>query len=80
MEQQIEYEQEFEELPVAPTVKVEREKGYGRIADLEDEEPADVDELRRWVVWQLYGPVLTLGRRPNWDAILHGGDEGGGMI
>lgn len=51
------------ELPVSPTVRVERTGGYGTVADLEEEEPIDAGELARMVAWQLYEPVLRLPGR-----------------
>ena len=46
--------------PVSPTVRIEKQDHYGQIADLEDEEPADLAELDRMVLWQVWGPVLAL--------------------
>ena len=74
---------EESELPVSGAVRVQRRKGYGTVADLDDEAPADIGELQRMVAWQMYAPLLELpgrhGRRGrivldasgeiDWDAI-----------
>lgn len=58
-------EMEFDvtQLPVTIAVRVERHKGYGTVADLEDEAPADINELNRITAWQMWMPLLSLGRR-----------------
>jgi hypothetical protein len=47
-------------VPVRPTLKREEGSGYGTIAELEGEEPADPVELERMATWELWGPVLKL--------------------
>lgn len=50
------------DVPVKPTLRVERAGRHGRIAELSGEEPADAVELERWATWQLWGPILGLPR------------------
>jgi hypothetical protein len=71
------------ELPVSGVVRVQRRTGYGTVADLEDEAPADIGELQRTIAYEMYGPIIDLpgrGRRlghvvldangeVDWDAI-----------
>lgn len=51
------------ELPVSGAIRVQRQRGYGSIPDLDDEAPADVAELERLIAWQQYGPILALPDR-----------------
>jgi hypothetical protein len=51
------------ELPVSGVVRVQRRKGYGTVADLDDEAPASICELQRMVAWQMYAPLLALAGR-----------------
>jgi hypothetical protein len=51
------------DIPVSGAVRVQRRKGYGTVADLDDEEPADIGELQRMVAWQMYAPLLELPGR-----------------
>ncbi len=68
------------EVPASALVRVERERGYGSVPGLDDEELADPDKLERQVCLQEWGPILALpvprqwqGPRPtrdefgNWD-------------
>lgn len=48
------------EVPVSPVLKPIRNKGYGRIADLPDEELATPAELERMVFIDQFGPILAL--------------------
>jgi hypothetical protein len=71
------------ELPVSGVVRVQRRTGYGTVADLDDEAPADIGELQRISAYEMYGPLIDLpgrGRRlghvvldangeVDWDAI-----------
>jgi hypothetical protein len=41
-------------------VQVQRSKGYGNVADLEDEEPASLRELERQIFMAEWGPILAL--------------------
>ena len=54
---------EESELPVSGAVRVVRRKGYGTVADLEEEGPADIGELQRIVAYDMYGPVIALPGR-----------------
>lgn len=54
---------EMSDLPVTSSVKVQRQRGYGSIPDLDDEAPADINELQRMVAWQQYEPLLILPGR-----------------
>ena len=54
---------EESELPVSGAVRVVRRKGYGTVADLEEEGPADIGELQRIVAYEMYGPVIALPGR-----------------
>ena len=85
MKQVIEMTDEIEEseLPVSGAVRVVRRQGYGTVADLDDEAPADIGELQRIIAYEMYGPIIALpgrGRRlgrvvldangeVDWDAI-----------
>lgn len=60
-EQQMEID--ASELPVIGAVSVLRQRGYGTIADLDDEAPADVHELQRLIAWRDYEPILSLRGR-----------------
>lgn len=51
------------ELPVTIAVTVQRKTGYGVVADLDGEEPADTHELQCLVAWADYGPILALPGR-----------------
>lgn len=51
------------DLPVSVIVRVQRNIGYGSVADLDDEELADVHELQCLAAWAQYGPVLALPGR-----------------
>lgn len=51
------------ELPVLGVVRVQRQTGYGTVADLDDEAPADIGELQRIIAYQMYGPVIDLPGR-----------------
>ncbi len=51
------------ELPVSGAIRVQRERGYGSIPDLDDEAPAEAGELQRMVAFALYGPILALPGR-----------------
>lgn len=51
------------ELATSVMVRVQRNTGYGIVADLEDEEPADVHELQCLAAWAQYGPLLALPGR-----------------
>ncbi|HNQ22556.1 MAG TPA: hypothetical protein PKK06_05620 [Phycisphaerae bacterium] len=52
-----------DELPVNGSIQVLRNTGYGTIAELDDEEPADVHELQCLAAWQMYAPLLALPGR-----------------
>lgn len=54
---------EMSDLPVTGSIRVQRNRGYGNIPDLDDEAPMNLAELRRMVAWQLYGPLLALPGR-----------------
>ncbi len=59
---------EISDIPVAATIKVERNTGYGSVPGLDDEELLNEQELERWVEWQTWGPVLALPcQRPKWS-------------
>jgi len=51
------------ELPVSGVVRVQRRTGYGTVADLDDEAPADIGELQRIIAYEMYGPVIALPGR-----------------
>ena len=51
------------ELPVSGVVRVQRRTGYGTVADLDDETPADIGELQRISAYEMYGPVIALPGR-----------------
>ena len=51
------------ELPVTSIVTVQRSTGYGTVADLDSEEPADIHELQCMAAWVQYGPILALPGR-----------------
>jgi hypothetical protein len=62
------------EVPASPLVRVEKHSGWGRVAELDDDELLDECELERWVEWQEWGPILELPLprrrshiRPNMD-------------
>ena len=48
------------DVPVSPTLRVAHDRGYGTVAELQDEELADPVELERLATWSLWGPVLQL--------------------
>ena len=48
------------DIPVAPTIKVQRPSKYGGVRGLEDNELAGPEEMERMVEWELWGPVLRL--------------------
>jgi hypothetical protein len=54
---------EESELPVSGVVRVQRPSGYGVVADLDEEAPADIGELQRIIAYQMYGPVIDLPGR-----------------
>jgi hypothetical protein len=62
MKQAMELEEadEVDDVPVSAGLRVLRPSRYGSIADLEDEELADPDELERQVWLEEYGPLLEL--------------------
>lgn len=51
------------ELAASVSVRVQRTTGYGSVADLDDEEPADIRELQCLAAWAQYGPLLALPGR-----------------
>lgn len=65
------------EVPVSPVLAPIRNKGYGHIADLPDEELATPAELERMVFIQEFGPILTLPRPRRKSVIKPHIDEDG---
>lgn len=65
------------EVPVSPVLAPIRNKGYGRIADLPDEELASPAELERMVFIQEFGPILALPRPRSKSVIKPTVDEDG---
>lgn len=65
------------EIAESPLLRVERDKGYGSVPGLDDEELADSAELERQVVLAEWGPILALpfkaygGIRPVIDEFGH---------
>ncbi len=53
-------EDEVEDVPVSALLSVERQNRYGSLPDLEDEEPADPDELERLAMAEEWAPILAL--------------------
>ena len=47
-------------VPASVLVTVERNRGYGSVPGLDDDELADPAELERWVIIQEGGPILAL--------------------
>ena len=47
-------------VPESALLRVERDRGYGTVPDLEDEELADPEELERQVFLAEWGPILAL--------------------
>ena len=64
------------ELPVTSIVTVQRRTGYGRVADLEEEEPADIHELQCLAAWNQYGPLLALPGKYGQTGRVVLGDDG----
>lgn len=52
-----------DELPVIGSIQVIRTTGYGTVADLDGEEPADIHEIQCMAAWQMYAPLLALPGR-----------------
>ena len=48
------------EVPSSPLVRVERQRGWGSVQGLDDEELIGEAELERWIEWQEWGPILEL--------------------
>ena len=48
------------DLPVTSIVTVQRSTGYGTVADIDNEELADIHELQCMAAWAQYGPILAL--------------------
>lgn len=65
MKQETKEIEEFDqdELPVFGSIRVQRDTGCGSVADLDDEEPADIHELQCLAAWAQYGPLLALPGR-----------------
>ncbi len=51
---------EVEGVPVSPLLAEGRGNPYGSVPGLDDEEPADIEELERQVLLQAWGPILAL--------------------
>lgn len=58
-----------DDLPVSATVKVIRPDKYGNIADLDEEESADPEELERIVVIEYFAPLLLFLRHDKYSWI-----------
>lgn len=50
----------IDELPVSPVLSPIRDRGYGSVAGLDDEELASPAELERQVYEREFGPILAL--------------------
>lgn len=66
------------EVPVSALIRVERNRGYGHVPGLQDDELADPHELERQVMIADWGPILALpckaysgGIRPVLDEFGH---------
>lgn len=73
----VEFESEVE-VPASALIRVERDRGYGHVPGLEDEELADVQELERQIMLEQWAPILALpcraysgGIRPVLDEFGH---------
>jgi len=64
-------------VPESVLVKRERTDRYGSVPDLEDEEPAEPEELERCVLREEWGPVLALPKRERGRGIRAAVDEDG---
>lgn len=59
---------EFIDLPVSPTIRVQRASEIGGIPGLRANELADVEELERMMLWQIWGPLwMSVSQAPRWD-------------
>jgi hypothetical protein len=76
MKQAVEVE-EVDDIPVSAILKVQRPSRYGTIADLDEEELADPDELEHQIFLQEWGPVLALPVRRSGRWIQPNIDENG---
>lgn len=70
-------EQEVVGIPSPALLKVERERGYGSVPGLEDEELADAEELERQAFLEDWWPILAIPWRGYERRIRPVVDEGG---
>lgn len=66
-----------EDIPTAAVIEVQRQRGYGSVPGLDDEELADEHELERQVLIAEWGPIVALPWEPRQTAIRPTVDEFG---